>query len=306
MSCFRPIEGYVLPGGGITWSPPKAYVDLPKMKVACGQCVGCRIERSRQWSVRIMHEAAMAPASCFITLTYDDEHLPRPATLVKSHFQHFMMRVRKSLAPQRISYFMCGEYGSENWRPHYHAIIFGHDFSERVRRGGEFQPNMELGRRRECHASESLSKLWPLGFNAVGPVTEASARYVAAYCLKKVTGAKADEHYKRVDPTTGEVYWLLPEYAHMSTRPAIGKGWFEKFGSDVKRYDGVHVEGSQGNPPRYYDKLRRRSDQEELARAKRKRRIKALGHAEDQTPARLATREFVTSERTKLFGKRKI
>lgn len=296
-----------MPGGGITWSPPQGYVDLPRMRVPCGQCLGCRLERGRQWAVRIMHEAQLHESNCFITLTYDDQHVPRGTTLVKSHFQEFIQRFRDAIAPKRVSYFMCGEYGERDGRPHYHAIIFGHDFGELVyRKRFTAVPEVVSGRSKGAYSSTELARYWTMGFNAVGAVTPQSAGYVARYCLKKVTGVLADEHYKRIDPETGEVYWLLPEYAHMSTRPAIGKRWFERFGSDVVAYDGVHVDGVRASPPRYYDKLRKRANADELAKRKLQRRIKGAVHAKDNTPARLAVRESVATARVNLFGKRKL
>ena len=157
-----------MPGGGITWSPPKGYVDLPKAKVPCGQCIGCRLDRARSWSVRMMHEAQLVDEKCFITLTYDDEHLPADGSLRKSDFQKFMKRLRKEYSDRRISYFMCGEYGEENHRPHYHAVLFGVDFEDvqvlRKRHRGK------LGR-----TSAILGRLWGLGFSSVGSVTTESS-----------------------------------------------------------------------------------------------------------------------------------
>lgn len=307
MACFRPIEGYRMPGGGITWSPRQGFVDLPRMQVPCGQCLGCRLERGRQWTVRLMHEAQLHDELCFITLTYSDEHLPKGGTLLKSDFQVFIQKFRDAVRPKRVSYFMCGEYGERDWRPHYHAIIFGHDFGQRVyRRNFTAVPRAVSGRGKGAYSSEELARYWTKGFNAVGAVTPQSAGYVARYCLKKVTGVLADEHYKRVDPETGEVYWLLPEYAHMSTRPAIGKVWFDLYGSDVVAYDGVHVDGQRAAAPRYYDKLRERSDAERLREHKLKRRLSAAEHASDNTPDRLAVRERVAAARVNLFGKRKL
>lgn len=257
-----------------------------------------------------MHEASLHERNCFITLTYDDEHLPKGGTLVKSHFQDFMKSFRHAISPMRVSYFMCGEYGDLNGRPHYHAIIFGYDFSgDRLlrRRWTAVPSRADLVKApKACYSSSELAKYWKLGHNAVGPVTPQSAGYVARYCLKKVTGVQADEHYRRVDPDTGEVYWLLPEYANMSTRPAIGKAWFDRFSGDVIAYDGVHIDGKQGTPPRYYDKLRKREDAMQLRRAKLKRKVKSIRRAADNSPGRLAVREEVAKARLKSLQQRKL
>lgn len=234
---------------------------------------------------------------CFITLTYSDQFLPARGTLVKSDFQKFMKRLRKEYDDRRISYFMCGEYG-ELGRPHYHAILFGVDFED-----------VQVLRRRHkgklARTSSILARLWPFGHNSVGQVSVSSCRYVASYCLKKVTGVQADEHYKRVDPETGEVYWLEPEYAAMSLRPAIGQRWFEEYGADVVAYDAVHVEGKQMPSPRYYDRLRKRLDRDELYRRKLERRIKGV-LSPDNRPERLAVRETVLKSRLSTFDKRKL
>lgn len=312
MACFHPIEGFPRPGGGITFSPPQGYVDLPLMKVPCGQCIGCRLERGRQWTVRMMHEASLHEQNCFLTLTYDEKHLPKGGTLVKSDFQDFMKRFRKWLEPKRISYFMCGEYGSQKNRPHYHAIIFGFDF--RGQRYVPGQPSDPLDRLGACSRrhppkgfqSPELKELWPMGNNYVGTVTAQSCGYVARYCLKKVTGVQADEHYRRIDPDTGEIFWLLPEYANMSTRPGIGKEWYARFGSDVAAYDGVFVDGKRGKPPRYYDRLRKRHDADGIYEAKLERKRSAVAKAADNTPDRLAVREHVATARANLFGKRSL
>lgn len=312
MACFHPIEGFHRPGGGITFSPPQGYVDLPLMKVPCGQCIGCRLERGRQWTVRMMHEASLHEQNCFITLTYDDKHLPKGGTLLKSDFQDFMKRFRKWLEPKRVSYFMCGEYGAQNGRPHYHAIIFGFDFrGQRYVPGQARDPLDRMGDRRigrspKGFQSPELKELWPMGFNYVGTVTPQSCGYVARYCLKKVTGVQADEHYRRIDPDTGEVFWLLPEYANMSTRPGIGKEWYARFGSDVAAYDGVFVDGKRGKPPRYYDRLRKRHDADGIYEAKLERKRSAVAKAVDNTPDRLAVREHVATARANLFGKRSL
>lgn len=247
----------------------------------------------------------MREESCFITLTYSDQHLPAKGTLVKSDFQKFMKRLRKAYPERRIAYFMCGEYG-ELGRPHYHAILFGVEFEDvqvlRKRHKGKL-----------ARTSKILERLWPLGHNSVGEVTVQSCRYVASYCLKKVTGVAADEHYKRVDPDTGEVYWLEPEYAAMSLRiegpdgekGGIGGSWFREFGSDVVAYDGVHVEGKRLPSPRYYDRLRKRADFRELYRRKLERKRRGI-LSPDNTGERLAVRETVVRSRLSIFNKRKL
>lgn len=299
MPCYRPVKGFRGVDGGISWRPAVSFVDMP-MEVPCGQCIGCRLERSRQWAVRMMHEAQCHEHKSFITLTYDDEHLPRDWSLNKVHFQKFMKRVRKKFSGRRISYFHCGEYGEENRRPHYHAILFGLDFPDGVvvDRSVDGSPIYE---------SATLAALWPYGFSTVGAVTFESAAYVARYVLKKVTGDAAIDHYRRYDPESGEVYYLQPEYCTMSlrsgeSRGGIGADWFCRFAeSDVVSRDAVVFNGVLQRPPRYYDKLRGR----EAMRAVKRERVRgAVEHVVDQSPERLAVREEVKRAQVSMLKRR--
>lgn len=280
MPCYAPLRGFKSLSGGITWSPSQGYVDVP-MTVPCGQCIGCRLERARQWSVRMMHEASLHESNCFVTLTYDDEHVPRDGSLVKRHFQLFMKRLRAKFMPDRISFFHCGEYGDDNGRPHYHAILFGCDFPDRV-----LWCTDERGY--SLWTSEVLTSLWRMGLATFGEVTTESAGYVARYSLKKVLGDAAADHYMRVSPE-GEVYWLQSEYATMSLKPAIGKNWFEEFSAEVVAYDACAVGGQLQRPPRYYDKQRGKRD---MRLVKLDRKIAAAKHG-DSSDERLKVKEEV-------------
>ena len=134
MPCYHPATGYLPRDGSkkLTFRKAEGYVDKP-VKVSCGQCYGCLLERSRQWAVRCMHETQMSsdPISgiqhnSFITLTYDQVNLPDHASLEVEHWQLFAKRLRKNVGPFR--YYHCGEYGEDTQRPHYHAVIWGQDF----------------------------------------------------------------------------------------------------------------------------------------------------------------------------------
>lgn len=290
MPCFHPITGYRSFTGGITWSPRLGYVDFP-MTVPCGQCVGCRLERSRQWAVRIMHEASMHDYNVFLTLTYDDAHLPNRSSLDRSHFQKFMKRLRKFFTGQRISYFHCGEYGDQNGRPHFHSIVFNCWFSDRI----EYSRN---GRGEPLYTSETLARLWPFGLAVIGEVTFDSAAYCARYIMKKITGDLADSHYRRVDEY-GEVYYLEPEYCTMSLKPGIGKLWYQKFGVEIEDNDSIVVRGVECVPPRYYDKLRL-----QIEDVKRKRMKRAYKRRANSSPARLKVRETVKLAQINFLGRK--
>ncbi len=110
MTCYSPIAGYrsrtagTAGGYGIVFK--KEQSNGQKIEVACGQCIGCRLDKSKEWAIRCVHEAQMHEANCFITLTYNAENLPSDGSLVKEHFQKFMKRLRKT-TPQKIRYFHC-------------------------------------------------------------------------------------------------------------------------------------------------------------------------------------------------------
>lgn len=267
----------------IVFSPDKGFIDMP-VSVPCGQCIGCRLERSRQWAIRCVHEASLYDMNSFITLTYDSAHLPSDGSLNKSHFQKFMKRLRKRYS-HRIRFFHCGEYGSKNKRPHYHACLFNHDFNDK-----------ELWSIRDgvrLYISESLQKLWPYGFSTIGDVTFESAAYVARYIMKKVTGDKAEEHYLNVNTVTGELTALVPEYTTMSRRPGIAADWFKQFKSDVYPSDFIVMRGKKMKPPRYYDTIYELDSPDDFFVMKALRKRTANLHKEDNTTQRLCDREKV-------------
>ena len=223
--------------------------------------------------------------NCFITLTYNDKHLPYGGTLVKKHYQDFMKRLRQHYEGKKIRYFHCGEYGEESSRPHYHACLFNLDFKDK-----ELYSEKDGIR---LYTSETLEKIWKKGFCTLGDVTFESAAYVARYIMKKVTGDKAEDHYKSLDPETGELFKIEPEYTTMSRNPGLGKKWFEEFKDDVYPGDFVVVNGTRCRPPRYYDNLLDRVDAEALEERKRERKKRGNENAADNTRERLEAKEKV-------------
>lgn len=280
MPCFHPIDAY----------KPNGYTENKKLifekhnptmievmdrkgysplQVTCGQCVGCRLERSRQWAMRCMHEAQMHKQNSFITLTFNDPALwarKNPKSLDVTDFQKFMKRLRKILSPKKIRFYHCGEYGEKSQRPHYHACIFGEDFSEdRV-----LYKTTAQGHR--LYTSTTLNKAWtdpitkmPLGYAIIGDLTFESAAYTARYIMKKQSGKgdyykedgtyvpSPETYYQDLDPETGEITDLQPEYNTMSRNPGIGKTWYNEYKNDVYPHDFVVVNGKRCRPPRYYD-----------------------------------------------------
>jgi len=105
---------------------PKAAFE--KVPVPCGRCPNCKLRRVNSWVFRLMQEEKISSSSHFITLTYNTDTVPISKngfmTLKKSDFQNFMKRLRKLTPGSTLRYYAVGEYGTQNKRPHYHAIVF--------------------------------------------------------------------------------------------------------------------------------------------------------------------------------------
>lgn len=227
-------------------------VTVRRMPVRCGKCVGCRLDGAKEWAIRCAHEKALHSRSCFVTMTYAPEHLPPGGTLVKRHHQLFLKRVRRDLEPGALRFFLCGEYGDNGGRPHYHALLFGIDFPDQV-----YWCSSPAGE--PLYVSDTLHSMWGMGQCLIGEITEASAAYVARYALKKAGSSKDLSRYRRVDRETGETWVVAPEYVQMSlgTYPGggIGGPWFRRYDEDVFPSDEVVNGGRRSRVPRYYDKL---------------------------------------------------
>lgn len=275
MPCYRPLKGYI--GRSVneeTGKRPLVFnVDQSLIPVtqtiACGRCIGCRLDRSLQWAARCVHEAQMHDENCFITLTFDNKFIDENGSLKVSDFQKFMKRLRKMIAPKKVRFFHCGEYGAKFSRPHHHACLFGYDFSDKVlfsEKGGN-----------KLYVSPQLMKLWPFGFSTVGAMTFESAAYVARYVLKKwsednLDGAELYEAMKAFSETKKVVrgkddldefssenlkkkYYnnKKEEYVTMSRRPGIGQSWYDMFKTDVYPNGCVVINGKTHKPPKFYD-----------------------------------------------------
>lgn len=190
--------------------------------VPCGKCMACRIHRTQEWATRILHESSYYQSNTFVTLTYDDEHLPSDGSLRKEDVQLYLKRLRSRLDGRIIKYYAAGEYGELNGRPHYHLII------------------MNVGRVKDV---DVLDRSWSKGFIYLRPVTAESVRYVTAYVQKKLSGPKAKEVYG--DKT--------PPFNIMSK--SIGKRWAIENKDYLNKYKGITVKGKPVGLPRYYTKV---------------------------------------------------
>lgn len=262
-----------------------------ELTIPCGQCVGCRLDYSRQWANRMMLELPYHESAYFVTLTYDDEHVPLDIylsvdddgvdddgvvfddaihkhlslTLRPSDLRGFLKRLRRQQEYHHnnsISYYAVGEYGSQTARPHYHAIIYGVKLDDLEPFGGADGYTY--------YRSATIERLWPYGYSSVCNVSWETCAYTARYMLKKLKGTAA-EVYKR--------YSLYPEFCRCSLKPAIGKRWYDEHKDEAYDYDEIYLatakRGIKIKPPRYYDKLYDLEQPDKLQRIKQQRRIVA-------------------------------
>lgn len=286
MACMHPWQAFKkIPhlGKGVTTRPGLGTGRL--ITLPCGQCIGCRMTRSQEWSTRLTHEASQHEDNSFLTLTFNDTHLPENYSVRVRDLQLFLKRLRKKVT--KVRFFACGEYGDVNLRPHYHLAIFGYDFPDKM-------PWRKTKSGFITYRSELLEELWPFGHSEIGNVTPQSAAYIARYIFKKVNGDRAKEYYTRVHPLTGEIHQVEPEFITMSTRPGIGRSWYDEFSGDTFPSDFVVIEGARRPVPRYYTKQLQEAVREKLAA---ERQAKAKKHAANNTPDRLAVREEILLER---------
>ena len=223
MSCYRPLlgkfQGYedgkpqykILPCSGI----PAQYPDI---NVPCGHCVGCRLDKSRQWADRMMLELDHSKTAIFVTLTYDPLNVPVACvlddgsvlfTLDKRDVQLFMKRLRRSFDGREIRFYLAGEYGSQTHRPHYHAILFGLSLSDFP----DIQPVSKNTFGQFLYSSEMMYDIWKLGNVALADVSWQTCAYVARYCVKKLGDDVSRETY--------DSFGVQPEFSLMSRKPGL-------------------------------------------------------------------------------------
>lgn len=275
MSCFNPMVAKLPPvGSGLkpkfligyeTGWKSKNNTPLPKSMqlLSCKQCLGCRLDYSKEWSIRCMHEANLYSDNSFITLTYRDDALPHNSSLVVKDMQNFFKLLRYYYPENKIRYYYCGEYGSKTFRPHYHALVFNF-----------YPPDALYWKSVNGHkyfVSKSLDSIWGKGFVTIGEVSPESAAYVARYSTKKVNGDKADSHYMRFDKETGEIYYLKPEFSQASRGSGIGTDFYRKYASDFYPSDQVIVKGKVCRPPKFYDSLLKKDNPALYASVREKR-----------------------------------
>lgn len=245
---FRCTDPILIPGKHLK------YQEIP-----CGKCSGCRMAYARSWADRCMLELQYHDSAYFITLTYDDQHLPLSAyvdnetgevmpsaTLLKRDFQLFMMRLRKHFG-EGVRFFAAGEYGSQTFRPHYHAIIFGLKLPDLAYWKRAIDTGLQDSFR--YYTSPMLEKIWGQGFVCVGEVSWETCAYTARYVMKKLKGPAAQFYSD---------FGLEPPFTLMSRRPGIAKQYYLDH-PECMEYDYINISTPNGGkkirPPHYYHKL---------------------------------------------------
>ncbi|WNK13490.1 MAG: replication initiator protein [Microvirus sp.] len=294
MPCYHPQTGYYSkdanPETGrrpIVFSPQLSLSGIP-LKLPCGQCIGCKLERSRQWAVRLLHEAKLHDRSAFLTLTYADKNIPASSSLVKTDVQKFMKRLRRQ-RPTGLRFFACGEYGETTGRPHYHVLLLNTDFPDR-RLFKRSKTDMD-----HLYVSSELSDIWTVGNSAIGNVTFESCAYVARYVTKKLSGPAGAMYYAGAG--------IEPEFATMSLRPAIGGPQFVKYSAEWYKFDAAVLQGKEVPLPRYYDKLYEVLDPVRYKRVKLDRSIRALKNKAENTLERRRVREAFEERKQRRFAR---
>jgi len=314
MPCYHPLRAYRSTERnpdtgkyGITFNPHKALVERNPLFLPCSKCQGCRLQKSKQWALRSLHEFKSVGKGVFLTLTYDEQHVPTNFSVDLHETQRFMRKVRKRLRREhgpgfKVSFLAIGEYGDQMGRPHYHVLLFGFDFPDKT-----YYRTTSQGDR--VYKSEMLSELWPYGLHEIGDITYKSAAYCARYTLKKINGPMADDYYRRVSPIDGNTYNVRPEFMTCSTKPGLGSSWFEKFKGDAFQFgdvvssdgevvgrklygDFLIVDGHKVKPPAYYLKKLPEVEVQIVQRA-RKRFSLSPQVKFNNTPERLKVREEV-------------
>lgn len=279
MTCFSPLQAIRL---NLPEPTVKVISNMKALQlqgtpglfqVPCGQCVGCRLSYSKSWAVRNCHEAQVhemdGMSSTFVTLTYNDFFNDlNGGALNYRDFQLFIKRLRFALSNNLSDYgfihnpeyplrfYMCGEYGTRTFRPHFHVLFYNLGFSDE-----KLYKVTSSGHR--LYSSESLLHFWrdpvrdlPMGYVVHGDISISSAGYVSRYCVKKALGGKSVHLFNH---DTGE--FMPDEFTQMSRRPGIAYEWFKRFSQSVYPDDKlVMSNGMFYKPPRYYDNLLESSD----------------------------------------------
>jgi len=207
-----------------------------------------------------MLEATQHEGNSFVTLTYDDEHLPEGHELRPKDLSSFLKRLRKSIYPLKIRYFGVGEYGEQTKRPHYHLALFGYQQCEK----GVTRPNRSGYC---CDLCDRVQRNWAMGNIYSGGLETTSAAYIAGYVTKKLT-----------NPDDPRLEGKHPEFARMSLKPGIGSEFTHEIANTLL----THRLDTPENIPTH---LRHGSTHLPLGRYLRRHLVARTGLSQDEVTA---------------------
>lgn len=254
MSCYRPIDCYYKTGEPIKFTRPKKARpgEYRKIKVACGKCIGCRLDHAKTWVARLVMEYETNPTSYFLTLTYDDDHL-NSMSLKKKDFQDFIKRLRKRFNFLDIKYFATGEYGDKTFRPHFHCILFGLEVMSDMFNPVKYDSSGHF-------YSKLLNEIWSNGYVVFAATTPENIGYTARYTLKKV-----DRDHKLSD-------FGLEDEKLLCSR-GLGFNYFLEHFQSIIENDGFYYNGIKYNIPRYFMKKLEEYNSDIFKKIKEKREV---------------------------------
>lgn len=278
MPCYHPVP-YAQDGPGkpVRLNPP---VTATTGHLPCGGCLGCKARRANDWATRCMHEASLYEHNRFLTLTYSDEHLPPNGWLAIRDVQLWMKRLRKAF-PQKIRYFLTGEYGSLTARPHYHALLFNCRFQDERKAG-------------KLIISEQADRIWQLGDVRIGLVTQASAGYVAKYSIKSGKGHPRDDGTPAPKP-----FATMSRGGRGQGLGGIGAPWLTRYEKDLQH--GYIVQDGRKTPiPRAY---RKRMAEDTLDHIEYTRYMETPGNRPHLDKHRLEAAEKIHEAKLRFFDR---
>lgn len=242
-------------------------------QIPCGKCIGCRLDYAKEWANRCYLESTMKSPNWFVTLTYDDAHLPMNYlftdeeclsvnSLKKDDLSGFIKRLRRHYdyhnIPNDLSFYACGEYGSNFFRPHYHILLFGIPINDLVyhsTKNGFITYN-----------SPTFDSLWKRGFVTINEFSYETASYVARYMLKKQKG-DASIQYSNLD--------IVPEFSQMSRNPGIAQSYYSTHKDEIFNNGYISVKTAKGvfheKVPKYFMRLLEKDDPKEFFKIKKAR-----------------------------------
>lgn len=259
-------------------------------QIPCGHCMPCRLNYSKQWAQRCVLEGSLWEENWFLTLTYDEDHLPRHDEFLDSKGRTWvdtencwngylndkdMTKFNKDIREYwrthfnhtNIRFYYCGEYGSTTFRPHFHGIYFNLPILPSMLKYYKTTPDGNI-----LYTCPIIEKIWKKGYVVIGHMSWETAAYVARYVTKKWTGEMSDIHYGILGQT--------PEFCRMSRMPGIARQYFEQHKEAIYKLDEIVMKVANEKtlsikPCKYFDQLYDIEYPEDMQRIKLIRRTNA-------------------------------